>query len=314
MPETNKQYAIAVDLGATNLRVALVDRKGKIVEKIKVQTPRSGDDNRIIATMMIGMIRDLITETGASIEGIGIAAAGPLDIEGGVVHNHNMGFDDVPIVEPLMDVFDAPISFLNDTNAAVLGESSFGAGKDFENIVYLTISSGLGAGVITEGDLLLGRSGNAGEVGHMHVHVSCELLCGCKKGTNHWEGLASGKNIPRFYKVWSEKEHVGTVSFHTCKTQSIFDAAKSGDEVAMRFTDEIAQINGQGLSNVIVAYDPQIIILGGSVVEHNQELVVKQMVDKVDRYLDTLPEIVVTQFGDDVSLVGAAAAVFEKNV
>lgn len=314
MVQTKKQLAIAVDLGGTHLRVAIVDGTGKIIKKSMIKTPREGNDEKIVSRMIIGMIQNFLKEADGEVVGIGISAAGPLDIDDGVVCNHNMGFDRIPIVEPLMNVFDQPISFLNDTNAAALGEYAFGAGKCCRNIIYLTISSGIGAGIIMDGDLLLGRSGNAGEIGHMNLNVPYEIECGCKKGKTHWEGIASGMNIPRFYKVWSEEEGIEKVSFHTCKTQPIFDAAKEGDEIALRFIDAVGQVNAQGISNLIVAYDPEIIILGGAVVEHNEEIILSLINEKVDRYLPTLPKIVVTKSGDNISLIGAAAAVFEKTL
>ena len=314
MSEIKKQFAIAVDLGGTHLRVAIVSMDGKIVKKSMIKTPREGDDERIVSRMMIGMIQNFIKEADGEVIGIGVSAAGPIDVDDGVVTNHNMGFARIPIVEPLMDVFDQPISFLNDTNAAVLAEYTFGAGKCCRNVIYLTISSGIGAGIIMDGNLLLGRSGNAGEVGHMNVNTSYEIECGCKKGHAHWEGIASGRNIPRFYKVWSEKEKVADVSFHTCQTQPIYDAAKEGDEIAQKFIDVIGKVNARGISNLIVAYDPEIIVLGGAVVVHNEKEVLTSIKNNIDHYLPTLPKIVVTKLGDDVSLIGAAAAVFEKTL
>ena len=312
MQERKKHTAVVVDLGATNLRVALVDRKGKISRKTTVRTIRKGPSGTIVTHQIIGQIKKILLGYKGDLAGIGVSAAGRLDIKMGLVLNHNIGFRKIPIVRPIKSVFRRPVILLNDANAAALTEYTFGAGRKKKNLVYITISSGIGGGVIVNDNLLLGRSGNAGEVGHWHVDSTFGLLCSCKKGTGHWEGCASGENIPRFFEAWCAKEKIIRKRFRMTSTMDIFSFAKKGNKTALEFLKVLGVINGRGISNVIAAYDPEVIVLGGSVVLQNQKIILKNLLKNIDHYLTPLPQISVTKFGDDVSLVGASVAVFAK--
>ncbi len=243
--------------------------------------------------------------------GIGISSMGPLDYtRGGPLHSPNIPFDFVPLVAPLRKKFRLPVLLFNDANAAVLAEQRFGAGKGKKNLVYVTISTGIGAGVIVGGSLLLGRSGNAAEVGHMIVDTTYGLRCSCKKGVGHWEGYASGRNIPKFFRTWAKVRRKKTALMpRTAK--DVFDNARSGDAAAREFLEVLHRINARAISDIIVAYDPELITIGGSVMLTNAPVLLAGIKKYVDQYLKT-PEIRVTRLGDDVALLGAAAAVFAR--
>ena len=305
-------HAYAVDLGATNVRVALVSKKGKIVQKIQKETPRSGRNNLLVSDTIIEMLGALKgAHSHTTPEGIGVSSLGPLDyVRGGPVKPPNMPFAFVPLVEPLRKKFSVPVLLFNDCNAAVLGERHFGAGKNKKNIVYVTISTGIGGGAIVDGALLLGRSGNAGEIGHLVIDSTYNLPCTCGRGMGHWEGYASGRNIPRFFSAWCKKWGVKITSTPT-HAQDIFERARRGDPAVLRFLDELNTINARAISDVIVAYDPEVITIGGSVMLRNAPMLLAGIKKKVDRYLKR-PVITVTPLGDDAGLLGAAAAVFHQ--
>jgi glucokinase len=177
-----------------------------------------------------------------------------------------------------------------------------GQGKGRDDVVYLTISTGIGGGVISGGRLLLGRQGNAAEIGHFHVDSTYDLPCGCGR-TGHWEGYASGRYLPWFFGEWCRfhaKPHWGPDT-----AEDIFASARKGDEDVLRFLKELARINARGISDVIVAYDPEIIILDGAVIRSNADLLFPAIMESVDRYLP-LPEIVISELSGDAPLLGAA--------
>lgn len=305
-------YALAVDLGATNVRVGLVSRTGKIIAKVKGKTPKHGRHGAVISQKIIEMIEGVLAEhSDARPTGIGISSMGPLDYKrGGPLASPNIPFKFVPLVGPLRRKFSLRVLLLNDANAAVLGEQRFGAGKKKKNLVYITISTGIGGGAVVDGKLLLGKSGNAAEVGHMIADTTYNIRCSCKEGVGHWEGYASGRNIPKFFRTWA-KAHRKKVAAMPRTAKDIFDNVRSGNAVVREFLDVLHHVNARAISDVIVAYDPELITIGGSVMLMNAHVLLPGIKKYADHYLKT-PEIRVTRLGEDIALLGAAAAVFTQ--
>jgi glucokinase len=294
----------AVDLGATHARAAFIDEKGRITKKVEESTPSGGADPAILTGFMAGMINRL---SGGvlpdDIEGIGLSVAGPVDIRHGILLNPpNMQFRDVPLAAAFSREFPVPVRMVNDCHAGILGELSFGAAAGRQNAVYITISTGIGCGVVENGRILLGRAGNAAEVGHFHVDSTYNLPCGCGH-SGHWEGYSSGRFLPWFFSEWCH--YHGKAHWGPCKSEDIFQSAREGDDDVLRFIEELAQINARGVSDVIVAYDPELIVFDGAVMRFNSDLLLGPMTDAVDRYLD-LPEIIMTGLSGDAPLLGAS--------
>lgn len=306
-----QKYAIAIDLGASNVRVALLSRDGKILQRIGEPTAKEGDSGSVVTKQIVRLIHSLLDKAKPiHAKGIGIASIGPLDYKrGGPTRSPNVPFAFIPLVKPLQKEFSMPVLLHNDANAAALGEKHFGAGKNTENLVYITLSTGIGGGAIIDGSLLLGKSGNAAEVGHMIVDTTYQLRCTCGKGIGHWEGLASGRNIPKFFQTWAKATNKEVPPFHSAK--DIFQEAKRGNAIVLAFLEELAKVNAHAISNIIVAYDPELITIGGSVALHNKEVIIQGIKKYVDHYLK-VPKIQITKLGEDIGLLGAAAAVFQK--
>ena len=164
---------VAVDIGATNIRVASGDPKG-IHRVIKERT--NLENSKSIPNQIIDMIRELdVTPTS-----IGIGSIGPIDNkEGTIINSPNIPHKRVPIVELLVAEFNAPTRIMNDCATGVIGEWKHGGGKGHNNLVYITLSTGLGGGAIVDGNLLSGKDGNAVEVGHITIDPESPLICGC---------------------------------------------------------------------------------------------------------------------------------------
>ena len=207
----------------------------------------------------------------------------------------------------------------NDCVTAVWGEKVFGLGKGYENVVYITISTGIGGGMIVNDLLLLGKMGNAHEIGHIVVDVSGKMRCGCG-GYGHWEAYASGANIPKFASLllreWSlSDEEKGSRIYKAYKesllsSELIYSAAKEGDRLALRIIDEVNKYNLAGFENIVNLYDPEVITVGGSVALKNKELVIDRIREGLKRSLGvvtSLPKIEPTAFEDDIVLIGAIA-------
>ncbi len=289
---------LAVDLGGTRTRVALVAPDGSILAREVFPTPAEFSPTAVTDAIAAALRR---VSDGAA-HAIGISAAGPLDLAAGaIVSPPNLPYDRIELIEPLKTAFGAPVVLVNDARAGALGEHAHGAGKGCRNMVYVTISTGIGGGVIADGRLLLGRGGNAGEIGHITVETRHGLVCGCGY-PNHWEGYCSGRNLPRFYAV--EKED-GDPDFRTA--EAIFDAARAGSPAAVRFLEAVAVLNARALSTLTVAYDPERIVLDGAVVQGQADLLVGPAVERMEEFLPR-PEVVTSLLGGDAPLLGAAVA------
>jgi glucokinase len=240
-----------------------------------------------------------------------VAAAGSVDISSGsIINPPNLPYDIVPVNSMVKALTGFDVCLLNDCRAAVIGEVIAGGGIGFKTVVYITISTGIGGGVYTSGKLLTGRSGNAAEIGHFPVDNKYNLLCTCKN-YGHWEGYASGRTIPFFFNEWCRKNDVGEIT-HLNSAREILNAVKAGVDPVVRFCRELALINGRGLSSVIVAYDPDCIILDGAVLM-NHPWLLDEMIENTDRYLP-LPEIRFTSLKGNAPLIGAAMGVFHPDI
>ena len=305
-----KNIAVAIDLGATNIRMALVSKDGKILKKIKEKTPKTGTSGIVIAEQIKNMLYSLAAkEDILKLAGIGIGSIGPLDLtKGAVVNTPNLPFKFIPLAKPLKKEFSLKVALFNDCRAGVWGEKHFGAGKEKENLVFITISTGIGGGAIVNGHLLLGKDGNAGEIGHIIAETKYNFPCRCKKGHGHWEACASGNNLARFFNFWLRKNK-NKKKFNFAEAKDIFSAATGGNQTVLKFLDEIGRISARAVSNIIVAYNPELITIGGSVALNNPEYVLNPIKKYIEHYL-AVPEIIITPLGDDPVLLGAAACVF----
>jgi glucokinase len=314
---------LGIDIGATNIRVAAADLNGNILLKHSEKTVRESGMGVVDQAIRISntILSSLKLRRG-DVKSIGIGSIGPLDLKKGLIVNPpNLKVGIIPIVEEIGKYFKVSVRLLNDCVAAVLGEKRFGAGRNLKNIVYITISTGIGCGAIVDGHLLLGKDGNAHEIGHTVVDKDGLLMCGCGK-RGHWEAYCSGRGIINYSKIllkeWGvefdkcslSKYFRGDISKMT--SEILFKAAKEGDEIALKIMDKVGLLNAIGFANAIEAYDPELITVGGSVALYNSEIILKPVREKVSEYaMNRIPEIAITPLGEDVVLYGALAAALE---
>jgi glucokinase len=302
------------------VRVALSDEKGRFVEKKNEKVEKSSPKS--VSDQMTRLIRFLCGRHGIdvkSIEGVGIAATGPLiQSEGALINPPAMPFDYVPLTKPITQELGVQACLINDAAGAALGERTFGAAKELDNYVYITISTGIGAGAIVNDTLLLGKDGNGHEVGHFVIDCEGRLTCGCgRKG--HWEAYCSGSNIPNFVRMRLEdmpqkatKEslllrRIGS-NLSKLAASDLFAAAKEGDNLSIKLVKEIGVLNAIGFANVINAYDPSLITVGGTVTLKNKEMILSPITKHVKDYaINRIPKIMATPLSDDIGLYGAVA-------
>lgn len=300
-----KSFYIAIDLGATNVRVAICEGH-KIINKLAEETDRFHDSEGI-SNQLIRMIKEIIdSHKNDEIESIGIGSIGPVELDKGeIIRTPNLPFTHIPIVKPLSEAFKVPVDMLNDCRAAVLGEHALGAGIGLKNVVYVTISTGIGGGAIVDNHLLLGKDGNAAEIGHFTIDEESPLVCGCGR-RGHWEAYCSGRNLPSYARLLLNEFKIENSSQAYLTPKGLFNAADAGDETAIKIVSKVGEINAIGFANVIDAYDPEIITVGGSIALNNSELILKPIRENVGTHaINRVPPIILTPLKDEAVLYGA---------
>lgn len=304
-------YVVGVDVGATYTRVGLFSPEGRLVEKVRFETPRTGGE-LAIASAIASAIEGLLSRWGGSLKSIGVGTIGPLDITSGdVVGAPNAPIGRFKIREPLESLFGVDVYVVNDCVAAAWAEYLVGAGRGFRNVVYITISTGIGGGAVVDGHLLLGKDGNAHEVGHIVLDLSGRFRCGCG-GLGHWEAIASGANIPRALEVLArEWRGAATEAYRralggSLGPEELFRLWRAGDGFAEFAVEFLAEVNAAGIASVVNVYDPEVLTVGGSIALRNPDFV-EISIARVSRYVvNRRPSITLTPLGEDAVLVGAA--------
>ncbi len=307
-----KDNVVAVDLGGTLIRSALINEEGEILARAQRETLAQEGPEPVI-----GRIEACIRDVARGTEAISIAAPGPLNPWKGIIHQapNLPGWHEVPLADILHRTFKVPVHLNNDANLAALAEHRFGAGQGVNDLIYLTISTGIGGGIITQGRLLLGTRGLAAEVGHMILEPEDGPPCGCG-GRGHLESLASGPAIARRaveeIKKGAEKSITRLVEGNLSKVTAkvVAQAAQEGDPLANSIFKEAGFYIGLGIVNLLHILNPQLVILGGGVSKAGDLIFDPIRATVKARAMLSYQKglrIVPAALRDDVGLLGAAA-------
>ena len=268
---TDGRRILGIDIGGTNLGAAVATADGRVLASLRRPSQAADGPDAMIARA-VDMGRAAIAEasvTMADVEAIGISCGGPLDPARGVVHNalNNPGWIDIPVVDRVQSALGRPTYLENDANAAALAEHRFGAGRGVRNLVYLTISTGVGGGVIVDGRLIHGENGNAGELGHLVVRANGRP-CHCGS-VGCIEAYCSGTSIAERAREMLVAPG-STSSLHAAggsdvRAEDVVLAARAGDPVARALWDETMDVLGAGIVSMIHAFNPRLVLLGGGV-------------------------------------------------
>jgi glucokinase len=308
-------HYVGVDLGATNVRAVVGDETATVLGSDACGTPR-GPNGIAVTEAVLSVVRDACAAAGVNpgeIAAAGIGSIGPLDLAAGVVlgpANLPDTVERIPLVGPVSRLLDTEEVYLhNDTNAGVIGER-FHSERNPDDMVYLTVSSGIGAGVAVDGTVLAGWDGNAGEVGHMTLDPQGFMTCGCGHD-GHWEAYCSGSNIPAYARELHAEDPIETtlpMGDPDFSAVDVFEAAGE-DTFADHVIDQLAHWNAMGVANVIHAYAPLVVSVGGAVAINNPERVLDPIREKLaEMVFINVPEIRLTNLGDEVVVKGALAS------
>jgi glucokinase len=304
---------LAIDIGGTKLAAGIVDPEGRILARGEVPT-QAAEGLEPVLGRIVGLGRDLLSSPAAAkagVERIGVGCAGPVDLQAGLVFNppNLPGWIRVPLVERIQQALGLPTVLENDANAAALGEYRYGAGMGARSIVYMTVSTGIGGGIVLDGKVWHGLKDAAGEVGHMTVCPDGPV-CGCgNRGC--LEAMASGPNIARrAQEAIVAGRATGLSQMIHPTSADVVRLAKEGDAVAHEVWANAVRYLGIGVAAVITILAPERVIIGGGV-SRAGDFLFEPLRAEVRRRVKLVPvesvPILPATLGPDVGILGAAA-------
>ena len=270
------KYGFGIDLGGTTVKIAYFDETGTILEKWEIPTVTADGGAQILpdiaASIRAFLDAHQINET--SILGLGIGVPGPVNAKGIVNKCINLGWGVFNIAEELTRLTGFPVKAGNDANVAALGEFWKGGGQGCDNMVFVTLGTGVGGGIVVEGNLLHGAHGSGAEIGHICVNPAETVRCNCGN-YGCVEQYCSATGIVRLAKLYLAANDTATslreIENLTCK--DIFDAAKADDAAALAILDQVYRYMGLFLANVCSTVNPEVVVIGGGVSKAGDMLV-----------------------------------------
>ena len=270
-----KQYYIGIDVGGTSVKEGLFDEDGNLLAKASVPTPPIVDAAGFAAvTEAIDQVVAKAQIPRAFVSGIGLAVPCPIPASGDAKVKANIAIN-LPELKIAIQEHcpDAVVKYENDANAAAMGEAWLGSAKGVQNVVMVTIGTGVGGGVIVNGDVVSGVVGAGGEIGHMCLNPAEERTCGCG-GHGHLEQYSSATGVVRcMKKLLDENPDIPcTLRGIDFAAKDVFDAARSGDALAAREVDEMTDTLGMALASIAATTDPEMFMIGGGVARAGEVL------------------------------------------
>lgn len=300
-------FVVGVDAGGTNIKMGISDLNGRFRHKCKVPTRDLGFGAEAVPGIA-GAVRELIAESGVPQEkvlAVGVAVPGVVDPETGEVSlSPQMGWDKIPLGKLLYEELAIPVVVENDVNAAALAEKHWGVGQDMNDFVFIAIGTGIGGGVIINGELYRGYSYAAGEVGYTITDLSW-MKRENSEGFGCLETFAAAQGIlKRAIELWGTRAGGGAAAPAT--VEEVFDLARAGDEVAKRVVEEVADHLAAGIINISVVLNPQAVVIGGGIANAG-DVLLDPVKERLQRISPIRPQLLLSKMRADTGLIGAAS-------
>ncbi|MFI3172848.1 MAG: ROK family glucokinase [Eubacteriales bacterium] len=307
------KYCIGIDIGGTTVKMALFTSAGDMIDKWEIVTKTENEGITILSDVAESVNGKLETHQieKNDVCGCGIGVPAPVSDAGIVNGSANLGWKYKEVKREAEELLGVPTSVGNDANVAALGEMWKGGGMGYQNLVMVTLGTGVGGGLIYKGKIINGSNGAGGEIGHICVNYNEEDSCGCG---NHGclEQYSSATGIVRVAKKrLASTEEYSTLRESRISAKSVFDAYKAGDKVASDIVDEVTQYLGHALANIAVIVDPEVVVIGGGVSRAGEvitENVEKHYKEKMFFANDKVKFVLAT-LGNDAGVYGAAKLV-----
>ena len=312
MPE----LAVGIDLGGTKILTGLMTLDGEILRRRQIPTCASSQSSTAVLDLMAASMREVMADAGLNnqVRRFACAAPGPITWPDGVIMNSpNLGWRQVELKRELEARLSEKVIVGKDTDLAALGEYYFGQGCQYDHLLYLTISTGIGGGIIADGKIYHGSRGGAGEFGHMVVNPA-GYYCFCGR-QGCLEAQASGTAIAKMAGAMSHTTFGGKTG-NDISAREVGMAAREGDKAARKILANVVTDLSTGIANLVHIFNPQIIVLGGAVMLGLQDIIMQPLRERVMEEVfplhgEGLP-IEVTSLGSDIGLYGCLAAIIDE--
>ena len=315
-----KPYVLGIDIGGTNTVFGLVDARGKVIASSSIKTGKHSkfadylDELYTEATRLI-QANDAVDK----VHGIGIGAPNANYYTGTIDDGVNLPWPSpIPLAQAVSEKFGIPTAVTNDANAAALGEMTYGAARGLKDFIMITLGTGVGSGIVVNGQVVYGHDGLAGELGHMIVKRNNGRLCGCGR-TGCLEAYCSATGVARsareFLEVRTEPSLLREIPIDQITSKDVYDAAMQGDQIAKDIFDYTGTILGEALADMMVFSSPQAFILFGGLAKSG-DLLMKPLVEAMDRSMLSLfrgkPKVIMSELKEaDAAVLGASALGWE---
>jgi glucokinase len=314
---------LAIDLGGTQIRAALITTDLGVHARHAIPTADERGVDSVVTRIceLVVAVRDEAASAGLPAPvGVGISSPGPLDPWRGVVVSppNLAGWRDVPLVAPVEDALGLPTFLERDTNVAVLAESRYGAARGARNVIYVTVSTGVGGGIIADGRPLIGADGMAGEVGHLVVEIDGPV-CGCGR-RGHLEAIGSGTALAREARGLLEAGTAPVLARLAANATEVDakllgEAADAGDAACVAALERAYVAVGAGCASLVNLLNPEVIVIGGAIAVHRPRVLDVAREEITARAFEVPARrvrVVAAALGDDVSLIGSLPIVNER--
>ena len=271
-----KKYGFGVDVGGTTIKMGFFETSGKLIDKWEIKTDTSNGGENILSDIAKAIDNKLAQEgiSKNDVQGVGVGVPGPVNSKGIVLKCVNLGWGVFNVEEELASLTGLKVKAGNDANVAALGEMWQGAGKGSEDMVMVTLGTGVGGGIIVDGKVIAGANGAGGEIGHITVNDDEIEACNCGQyGCLEQYTSATGSVRMAKRKLAKTDEETSLRAVEELSAKIIFDEAKKGDKIAGELVEELGKILGSTLSNIAAVTNPEVIVIGGGVSKAGQILI-----------------------------------------
>lgn len=317
----SKPYVVGIDIGGTNTVFGIVDARGQVVASDSVKTLKHSDFDGFINDLHEGLSRLLkANELEDQIQGIGIGAPNANYYTGEIINPPNLPWGDkIPLAERVSKAFNGiPVAVTNDANAAALGEMTYGAARGLKDFIMITLGTGVGSGIVINGQVVYGSDGFAGELGHLTMKRNNGRICGCGR-TGCLEAYCSATGVARtareFLETRTDPSLLRNLDIDTITSKDVYDAAVAGDKLAKEIFQFTGTILGQAIADMVVFSSPQAIIFFGGLAKSGDLLMnpIKESFDKnVMSVFKGKAKLIISELKEsDAAVLGASALGWE---